>query len=135
MADAHTQNNLDPLYQPYYEGLSASQIRFPRCSACMRFHWYPLPRCPHCRHAKIDWVSVNGPATVFTWTIVQHAFDKAFYLKPPYVVALLEFDDAPSVRLVANLDGLAEQELRIGMSVRPIFSSVDGHPRVIFKPA
>jgi uncharacterized protein len=122
-------------FRPYFEGLRQGELRFPRCERCLRFHWYPMKLCPHCRSAQIAWTAVTGPAKVFTWTEVHHAFDPGFTLKPPYVVALIEFDDAPGVRLVANLEGLAPGQAAIGLAVRPEFSKAGHDTRVTFRPA
>lgn len=121
--------------RPYFEGLRQGQLRFPRCERCSRFHWYPMKLCPHCRSAQIAWTAVAGPAKVFTWTEVHHAFDPAFALKPPYLVALVEFDDAPGVRLVTNLQGFGPGQAAIGVTVRPEFSGAGEDARVSFRPA
>ncbi len=126
-------DSIDPLFTPYFKGLDEAVLRFPHCRACGRFHWYPLPLCPHCRSDDVEWKRVSGEATIFTWTVVHHAFDRDFHLKPPYIVALLEFHDAPGVRLVANIVGDPVETIAIGQSVKPEFGRRDGQAYVQFR--
>lgn len=111
----------DDLFTPYFEGLSDGHLSFPRCDDCRGFHWYPTSLCPHCRSSRITWEPVAGEATVYSWTTIHHAFDPSLDLTPPYVVALLEFSDAPGVRLVANIVDTDLTRLHIGARVVPRF--------------
>ncbi len=66
---------------------------------------------------------------------MRHAFDQSQAGKLPYVVALVCFADAPGIRLVANIEGVAEADLRIGLPVR-LMPPADGQPltRPVFGP-
>ena len=124
-------------FQPYFAALARGELAFPRCADCGRFHWYPMILCPSCHGARIGWVAVSGLASLFSWTVVRHDFDPAiigrFGLRTPYVVALLEFADAPGVRLISNLVDADLAALAIGMAVEAIFPADPG--RVLFRPA
>lgn len=110
---------------PEFEGFAANaregRLAFPWCGACGRFHWYPMPRCPHCRAAGIAWKPVSGNGDVFSFTEVRHAFDKSRRGQLPYIVALVTFADAPGVRLVTNIIGADAADVRIGDAVAPVF--------------
>lgn len=121
-----------PEFAGFFEASRRHELAFPHCRSCSRFHWYPMKACPHCRSSEIEWRAVEGTGTVFSWTVVRHAFDPAWKERLPYIVALLEFDDAPGVRLVTNVEGVAPEALRIGDRLRPDFQP-DG--RVTFRPA
>jgi uncharacterized OB-fold protein len=123
-------------FEPFWRSLRDGQLSFPRCTECDRFHWYPKLRCPHCGSSKLRWNRVAGEGTVFSWTTVRHAFSDEYQEKTPYVVALVEFDDAPSVRLVSNLTAVDLDAICIGMRVVPDYShTTDDPPRVVFVPA
>jgi uncharacterized protein len=123
-------------FEPFWQLLRAGQLSFPRCNDCDRFHWYPKSACPFCGSSRLRWSSVAGEGTLFSWTTVRHAFSDQYEEKIPYVVALVEFDDAPGVRLVSNLSGVDLDAVRIGMRVVPDFSDAkDDPPRVVFVPA
>ena len=120
-----------PEFLPFFVALDARVLRFPRCDHCGRFHWYPMKQCPHCGGKAITWTDIAGRGRVFTWTEVRHAFDPGFCLPPPYIVALVEFSDAPGVRLVANLELATADQVRIGLEVEATFP---GAGRVAFRP-
>lgn len=125
-----------PEFERFYDFVRQSELRFPCCSSCGRFHWYPMKRCPHCRSVDIEWRLVTRNGTLFTWTIVRHAFDAEFKDDIPFVIGLVEFDDAPGVRFVTNLVDVDESKIRIGMELEPVFEATnDPHPLVKFRPA
>lgn len=123
----------DPGFAGHFAGLREGALRFPYCAACARFHWYPMPRCPHCRAPSWSWRAVAGRAELYSWTVVRHPFDPAFAAELPYVVALVTFADAPEVRLVTNLVGVEAARIAIGMAVDPVFDRAGS--RVQFRAA
>lgn len=123
-----------PEFAPYWASLRAHQIAFPRCETCGRHHWYPMQRCPHCGSASIVWSPVAGEGALYSWTVVRHAFAPDYRDKVPYTVALVEFPDAPGVRLVTQLQYDDSVELRCEMPVQPVFEATgDGRPVVLFR--
>jgi uncharacterized OB-fold protein len=120
-----------PEHAGFRSGLENGQLCFPRCSDCGRFHWYPMTLCPHCRSSRIEWQAVAGRGHVYSFTVVRHAFDEEWRSALPYVVALIEFEDAPGVRLISNLVGIAPEAVRIGLSVVAQF---EAKKRVVFRP-
>jgi len=122
-----------PEFDGFFAALGHRALAFPCCAACGRFHWYPMKRCPHCGSGDIGWQEVGGEGEVFSWTAVRHAFDPAYADRLPYVVALVEFADAPGVRLVTNV-AADPAALRIGMKVRPAFAAGDAPDAVAFRP-
>ncbi|CAG2160737.1 Zn-ribbon domain-containing OB-fold protein [Cupriavidus numazuensis] len=122
-------------FLPHLEGLARGDIQLPYCIDCQKFHWYPMPRCPHCQNREIHWKTVSGDAKLFSWTVVRHAFHPSLKDELPYIVALVTFEDAPGVRLVTNLVGVAPEDIRMGMSLRPVFdNSSQERPKVKFSP-
>jgi uncharacterized protein len=117
----------------YWEGARAAELRLPHCGACGRFHWYPMHRCPHCQAPGWAWKAVAPRARLFTWTILRRALHAAFQERVGEVVAILEVDEAPGVRIVANVFGA--QDLEIGMPLRAEFAPTpDGNSVPIFVP-
>lgn len=122
-------------FEPFWHSLREKKLNFPKCEDCERFHWYPKSKCPFCGSSKVKWRQLAGEGVLFSWTTVRHAFSDEYREKIPYVVALVEFDDAPGVRLVSNLTTPNLYAIRIGMRLAPDFSHVDDEPpRVVFAP-
>jgi uncharacterized protein len=132
MSDNAT-NDILPEFAGFFDHARQQRLAFPYCRSCGQFHWYPMPRCPHCRGSDIEWRQVSGRGTLFSFTRVMHAFDKSRADALPYVVALVEFADAPGVRLITNIIDSPHDELRIGQSVAPVFRLKDGRAVVEFR--
>ena len=96
-----------PEHVEFFEHLRAGNLCFPRCRDCNLFHWYPKSACPHCQSAALTWRAVAGRGEVFSFTVVHHAFDEKSKGRLPYIVALVTFADAPGVRLITNIVGVA----------------------------
>lgn len=109
-----------PEFAPFFEHARQGELRFPNCDACGRFHWYPMPRCPHCYQPGWRWQRVSGMGEVHSYTVVRHAFDASRRDALPYVVALVTFPDAPGVRFITNIEG-DMSAVRIGARVEPVF--------------
>ncbi|MGE0796920.1 MAG: Zn-ribbon domain-containing OB-fold protein [Lautropia sp.] len=125
-----------PEFAGHFTGLESRSIRFPKCSDCGRLHWYPLPKCPHCGSEALQWHAVGGRGSVWSWTVVRHAYGPELRDRLPYAVALVTFDDAPGIRLLTNLVDTDPAALAIGMAVDPVYRRDDaGLPRVAFRPA
>lgn len=123
-------------YRPFFDGLKQHEVRFPRCESCGRFHWYPMPVCPHCRSSNLIWKKTSGSASLYAWTQVCHSFAPAFDNRIPYIIGVLEFEDAPGVRLVTNIVEVALNDLHHGMRLK--LGNVEGPialPDLKFRPA
>ena len=124
------------LAAPFWEGIARRELRLPRCSECGQFQWYPDSTGPDCPGAEYEWTVVGTAATVYTMTKVHRWFLPAAVPEaadsPPFVVGVVELDDAPGVRLVAQLAD--EAGLAIGARVAARFDSVGDGLRLRFAP-
>jgi uncharacterized OB-fold protein len=117
---------------PFWEGIAAGELRLPRCSRCQRWQWYPDDAGPDCEGATYEWVSVGGGGTVHTMVRVNRSFLPGVRAAP-YVVGLVELDDAPGIRLVSFLAD--DADIGIGDRVVAEFRDIDGRRRPLFVPA
>ena len=53
-------NGMPPEFTGFFQAACKGKIAFPRCGVCGRFHWYPMPRCPHCRSRQLAWQPIAG---------------------------------------------------------------------------
>jgi len=136
MADATPRPRPQPTEwsEGFWRGCARGELVIQRCDACLRLRHYPQPLCPHCRESRWSWQPVSGRGLVYSYAVCHRAFHPAFAAAVPYVVATIELDEG--VRMVADLAGVAPDEVRIGMPVRVCFERVDDEislPR--FRPA
>jgi hypothetical protein len=121
-------------FEGFFTQAAAGRLAFPRCRSCRRFHWYPMPLCPHCQIDDIGWEPVSGRGEIVSFTHVHHPFDRSRRDRLPYTVALISFADAPGIRFVTNIVGGAEVEIAVGRAVEPVFADAKGErPRVDFQ--
>jgi uncharacterized OB-fold protein len=107
----------DHISQTFWDRCRAHELVFQRCSSCQTFRHPPGPICYVCRSADAEWVAVEGSGTVFTYTVVTHGVHPALSESLPFNVVLVEFPDAPGVRLVSNVIDATPDQLKSGMAV------------------
>lgn len=107
----------------FWRACREGRLAIQRCDACGRLRHYPQPLCPRCRSAAWSWQAVSGRGVVYSYAVCHRAFHPAFAGAVPYVVATIELDEG--VRMVADLRGVAPDEVRIGLPVRVCFERLD----------
>jgi uncharacterized OB-fold protein len=120
------------VFQPFWEAVAQDRLALPRCLDCGRWIWYPVAGCPACGSARIEWTRLAGTGSLFTFTVVHRPFVPDLTLTEPYVVGLVEFDEAPGVRLVADVD-VDPALVRVGMRLRVRFETAAGRRRPVFE--
>lgn len=112
-----------PDSQPFWDGTRAGEFRLQRCSACAEVFSLPAsPVCPACLSQDVEWFAASGRGTVFSYTVVHHAFHPAFAADVPYVVADIELDEGPIV--VSNVVGGRPE---IGDAVEVVFEEAGAY--------
>jgi uncharacterized OB-fold protein len=108
--------------RPFWAAAKRHQLRLQRCQECGRFRYPPAPVCPDCFGERADWASVSGRGTVTTWVVFHKVYFPAFADDVPYNVVQVELEEGP--RLTANLVGIANDRIAVGMPVEVLFDDV-----------
>jgi len=103
----------------FWGGGERGQLMIHRCHACGGWFHPPAPACYRCRSTDVRPEPASGRATVVAFTINEHQWLASF--PPPYVIAIVELADDPSVRLTTNIVGCEPAAVHIGMSVEVEF--------------
>jgi uncharacterized OB-fold protein len=103
-------------FRPFFDATGRDHIAFPKCEECHRFHWYPLQRCPHCTSPRLTWTRVAKRATLYSWTMIHHAFTEVDAARVPYLVGLVDLIEAKGVRLVVAIDRQHLPQLAAGLA-------------------
>jgi uncharacterized OB-fold protein len=118
----------------FWKGGADGRLHMLRCRACRTFVHPPAPICPVCRARDVAPDVVSGRARVLTFTVNHQAWIPGF--DPPYVVAIVELEEQPGLRLTTNIVGCPIENVTIGMSVRVRFEDVgEGVFLPLFEPA
>jgi uncharacterized OB-fold protein len=101
----------------FWQGLTVGELRLPRCSACERFQWYPLPRCPACGAMKFHWVAIALTGTVYSFTVVRRPFIPGIEPFLPLKIIIVTPDAAPEIHVLALAGDEGATPLGVGDSV------------------
>jgi uncharacterized protein len=116
----------DSISRGFWEAAASHVLAIQRCDACGHLAQPPVVVCASCMSVEtgFTYAPVDGRGCLATWTIMRDAFLPGFKADIPWVIAEVELDDAPGVRLLARLDAGADEDLKIGLPVRTDFVDV-----------
>ena len=116
----------------FWRAGEAGVLRFIRCRACGRYVHPPLPICPACKSRDVADQPVSGRGQVLSYTLNRQVWEKG--LEAPYVIAIVELDEQPGLRLTSNIVNCDLQEVVIGMRVRVLFEHCEDVWLPLFEP-
>ncbi|ULE33378.1 Zn-ribbon domain-containing OB-fold protein [Mycobacterium sp. IDR2000157661] len=121
---------LDDINRAFWTGGSGGQLLIDRCPRCALWVSPPAADCPAC-DAALEAHAVSGSGTVFTYTVNHQPFNPA--VPVPYVIAIVELDEQPGLRLATNIVDCEPDSVRIGMPVEVRFEchSAGGEPAYV----
>ena len=113
----------DKYNEPSWAGLRAGKLHMPRCRACGSYQYPMGPCCSNCLGEEFDWTELSGRGTVYSYVIYHHAFNAAYKGKLPYNCAEVTLDEG--VKVLTNIVGIANEEIRNDMRVVAQFDKID----------
>lgn len=108
--------------------LQEGRFMLLRSRASGRHFFYPRVAEPGSGNTDLDWVEASGRGTVYSVTIVR-----ARAPAPSYNVVLVDLEEGP--RLMARIDGVALDAVRIGMALVARIVTEDGLAFPVFDAA
>jgi len=117
----------------FYARAQSGVVHLQQCSDCGLLRHPPRYHCPRCASGSFGWSPSAGRGQLFSWTVTHLPFDRGWAEEVPYISAVVELDDG--VRVVGSLEGVAADELRIGLPLTlratplaPEFTFLTFHP-------
>ncbi len=101
----------------FWTGGAVGELRIARCRACRLWMHPPQPACRRCRSRDIEPEAVSGRGTIWSYTISRRSWSPG--LEAPYVIAEVELEEQPDLRLMAAVVDC--REVFIGLPVRVRF--------------
>ena len=95
------------------------ELRIVRCNDCGYYIHPPSPRCPRCLGDDVGPSPVSGRGRVYTFTVNRRAWSPG--LEVPYVIAIVQLDEQPDLRLMTNIVACSADEVAIDMPLRVEF--------------
>ncbi|WP_022979115.1 Zn-ribbon domain-containing OB-fold protein [Ideonella sp. B508-1] len=112
----------------YFEHLAAGRFMIQKSRSTGGHVFYPRMAEPGTGATDLEWVEASGRGTVYSTTVIRQ--------KPPtphYNIALVELEEGP--RMMSRIDGIAPEDVRIGMSVTARIVREGEQAVVVFVPA
>jgi uncharacterized protein len=130
---------------PFWEGTLAGELRVQACGGCARLRFPPRPMCPWCQSTDVEWKTMSGRGTIYSFVIPHPPLLPAYAAVAPYNAVLVELDEDPTVRMVGNLVAAADAEINsvdpagieIGAPVQVVFARISDEialPRWVVSP-
>jgi hypothetical protein len=110
-----------PLSAPYWQAAREGRLVVQRCESCGQQQFYPRSLCTRCSGDRLAWNECAGRGRVKSFTVIRRAVSAAYEPEVPYVVALIELAEGPT--LMSNVVGCAPEAVRIGAPVRVRFDA------------
>ena len=111
-----------PRSEPFWEALKAHRIDIQRCDACGHWIFFPRLHCPKCFSQSLSWTTVSGEGELLTYTLSRVPTLAELADELPQKLAVVKLDEGPHIN--TTLVGLAEDEIKVGMRVKPVFDDV-----------
>ncbi|WP_163551417.1 Zn-ribbon domain-containing OB-fold protein [Candidatus Frankia alpina] len=126
---AGIQITTDSATEPFWQAAKENRLVAPKRADCGTFR----PFCPNCQSQNVDWVTLSGRATVFSFSIVAGVPGQ-----PELTLAAVVVDlpDAPGARLVSNVVDADPSAVQIGTPFVVDFVEIaDGWKLPVFRVA
>lgn len=108
----------------YLSTLRQGKFEVQHCEECARTIFPPAMICRHCGSTHLVWRPASGTGTVYAVTTVRDRNGN-------YNVSLIDLEGG--ARMMSRIDGIAPEEVKIGLRVRAKISG-DDEPFIVFTP-
>jgi uncharacterized OB-fold protein len=108
--------------------LEQGSFRIQRSRSSGRHIFYPRVAEPLTGSTDLEWVEASGRGTVYSTTVIRQ--------KPPtpnYNLALVDLEEGP--RMMTRVQGIAPEQVQIGMPVKAKIVREDDRALLVFEPA
>lgn len=116
----------DTFTEPYWAAARDSRLTCAQCADCRHFRSPPSPFCPKCRSQRLNWPTLPGTGTIYSFTVVERAVLPGTEASVPYVVAVVSLDGADDARIISNVLDAPIEDISIGRQVRAVFDTIPG---------
>ena len=105
----------------FWTGGEHGELRIAVCEDCAHAIHPPQLLCPRCHSQRVTPRAVAGTGTVYTFTVNHQQWIPG--MEVPFVLAVVDVDGAPGVRVTSRLVGAQPDAVRIGQRVRVGFEA------------
>ena len=107
----------------FWESGGDGVLRILGCNVCDHLIQPPTPVCPRCLSRDVVPREMSGRGAIWSFTVNAHPWFPD--MKLPYILASVELDEQPGLRLTTHITDIDPREVRIGMPVEVVFRQED----------
>jgi hypothetical protein len=111
-----------PKTQAFWDALKAHRVDIQQCDDCAKWVFFPRLHCPRCFSRNLSWKTVSGEGELHTFTLSRLPTLPELADELPQKLAVVQLDEGPHIN--TTLVGLAENEIKVGMRMKPVFDDV-----------
>jgi uncharacterized OB-fold protein len=104
---------------PYWEAAKQHRLVVQHCDACGRDQYPPDLICRYCQSDRLSFRKASGRGSVYSFAVYVRSFMAGF--EAPYVLALVDLDGHPGVRMMTNIVDTPIPSISVGMPVEVTF--------------
>ncbi|MGW0022550.1 Zn-ribbon domain-containing OB-fold protein [Rhodococcus sp. NPDC003382] len=125
-----SQTPLKPLPLPdditsgYWEAARAGRLAVQYCPGCARHVHLPVDTCPCCDTTDLQWRTVSGRGTLYSYTVVHDAPAPGLADSLPYIVGVVELAEQAGLLVTTNVVDADPGDLRIGLDLEVTFDEL-----------
>ena len=112
--------------EPFWANAREGRLVIAACGACGTMRMPPGPYCPVCLSQEIEWKTLSGRGTIYSYTVVRRSIISGMEDSIPYVPAVVTLDGADGNRLVSAMVESAIEDIRIDAPVEIVWSTGAG---------
>ncbi len=101
----------------FAQDLRESKLEGTKCKKCGQVYFPPRADCSKCMASDMEWRSYSGKGKLVTFTTI-HAAPTGFDDMAPYTIGVVDLQEGG--RLLAWVEGIEPEELKIGMELRAV---------------
>ncbi|MFB0874864.1 MULTISPECIES: Zn-ribbon domain-containing OB-fold protein [unclassified Sphingobium] len=116
----------------FWTGGEQGVLLIHRCQACRGYVHPPVPFCPACEGRDVVPEAVSGYGRVATYSVNYRQWQPD--MPVPYVLALVELDEDPTIRIPTNIVGIDPEQVTIDMPVQVTFEQAQDLFVPLFRP-
>jgi uncharacterized OB-fold protein len=108
-----------PETAPFWEGCAQNELRLQHCESCGHVQFPPRKLCSGCFSTDVVWRPASGRGTVRSWSTVVMPGAPGFSEEVPFVSALIQLDEGPT--MLSVLRHCSADEVDFDLPVEVIF--------------
>ncbi|RIV86809.1 Zn-ribbon domain-containing OB-fold protein [Aurantiacibacter zhengii] len=119
---------ITPSVAHFWEAAGEGKLDIRHCRSCNELHHYPRSFCPFCYSDDLDWQTVSGKGTVYSFSVMRRA-------PVPFAIAYVTLEEGPTI--LSHIVRIDLDDIAIGQKVQVAFADTqDDGPKVpVFEAA